>query len=74
MRIVIEHLDASSRTSAPTKLVDPATLAALDAEQLRTQIQILRVENDGSLKYKQAIAFLEQLLGTSRPRYNRVTR
>ena len=67
MRIVIEHLDASFSTSAPTKLVDTATLATLDVEQLRGQIEFLRAESDGSLKYKQATTFLEQLLGTSRP-------
>ena len=42
-------------------------LERIDAGQLRVQFTILRAENDGSLKYQQAIAFLRAVLAAIQP-------
>ena len=38
-------------------------LSEIDPDRLRVQLEILRAENDGSLKYQQAIAFLQADFG-----------
>ena len=48
-------------------LLDKETLETLDPAALEAQLEILRVESDGSLKYQRAIALLENLLAGIRP-------
>ena len=47
--------------------LDWARLERIDADQLRVQLQILRAENDGSLKYQQVITFLQAVLIALQP-------
>ena len=48
-------------------VLDTATLEALDRDMLQAQLQILRAESDGSVKYRNAIALLEAFLAATRP-------
>ena len=48
-------------------LLDKETLETLDPAALEAQLEILRVESDGSLKYQRAIALLESVLASLRP-------
>ena len=48
-------------------LLDKETLETLDPAALGAQLEILRVESDGSLKYQRAIVLLENLLAAIRP-------
>ena len=66
--------DAQNANGAPpsleqtVQLLDPTTLKMLDRETLKTQLDFLRAESDGSLKYLQAIALLENILAATRPK------
>ena len=48
-------------------LVDATALESLDRDVLQAQLQILRTESDGSVKYRNAIALLEAFLVATRP-------
>ena len=52
--------------------LDTKTLRTLDRETLETYLHQLRVESDGSLKYRNAIAMLESLLAALRPTETRL--
>ena len=70
--LVTEHLDDAENASPATlsaivNLVDTATLESLDRNVLQAQLQILRTESDGSVKYQNAIALLEAFLVATRP-------
>ena len=62
--LVIEALDDPVAAAAPSF---GETLTALDPGQLALQIDILRAESDGSIKYAHAIAFFQNLLASIRP-------
>ena len=53
--------------SESSSLLDSAILQTLDKDGLQTELQRLRVESDGSLKYQRAIALLETVLASMRP-------
>ena len=53
-------------------LLDPATLRTLDRATLETYLNSLRLESNGSLKYRNAIALLESLLAELRPTQTRL--
>ena len=61
---VIEALDDPVAAAAPSF---GETLTALDPGRLAMQIDILRAESDGSMKYEHAIAFFQSLLASIRP-------
>ena len=52
--------------------LDAKTLGTLDRETLETYLHQLRIESDGSLKYRNAIAMLEGLLAALRPTETRL--
>ena len=62
--LVIEALDDPVAAAAPSF---GETLTALDPGQLALQIDILRAESDGSIKYAHAIAFFQSLLASIHP-------
>ena len=62
--LVIETLDDPVAAAAPS-FGEIGT--ALDPTRLTTQLDILRAESDGSMKYTQAIAFFQGLLASLRP-------
>ena len=68
--LVIEALDDPVDAAAPSLGETGTTF--LDPTLLTTQIGILRVESDGSIKYKQAIAFFQGLLAITRPNKTRL--
>ena len=70
--LVFEKFDrpvnlAAPLLSAESVGLDWALLERIDADRLRVQLEILRAENDGSLKYQQAIAFLQAVLVALHP-------
>ena len=70
--VVFENLDRAVNPVAPIitpelAAVDSDMLVSLNVDKLRIQLEMLRIENDGSLKYQQAIAFLQGLLAAARP-------
>ena len=48
--------------------LDWQLLEGIDPDRLRVQLDILRATNDGSLKYQQAIAFLQAVLLALQPK------
>ena len=58
---------AAPLLSAESVGLDWKLLERIDADRLRVQLDILRAENDGSLKYQQAIAFLQAVLAALQP-------
>ena len=58
---------AAPLLSAENAGLDWKLLEHIDAGRLRLQLQILHTENDGSLKYRQAIAFLQAVLAAIQP-------
>ena len=71
LTLVTDNLDTDGgapSTVALFTLLDQETLETLDRETLETYLNILRAESDGSSKYQQAIAMLEALLATTRPK------
>ncbi|MDE0467163.1 MAG: dockerin type I domain-containing protein [Candidatus Poribacteria bacterium] len=67
--LVIENLDDPVNASAP---MSAETITSLDKAMLETQLNILLAQTDGSLRYQQAIAFLQTLLATTRPNKTRL--
>ena len=70
--LVFEKFDrpvnlAAPLLSAENVELDWRLLERIDADRLRVQLNILRAENDGSLKYQQAIAFLQAVLAAIHP-------
>ena len=70
--LVTDNLDDAENASPATlsaivNLVDPTVLESLDRNVLQAQLQILRAESDGSVKYQNAIALLEAFLAATRP-------
>ena len=70
--LVTGNLDGANGAAPTTlggivNLVDTATLESLDRDALQAQLQILRTESDGSVKYRNAIALLEAFLVATRP-------
>ena len=62
--LVIQALDDPIAAAAPSF---GETLTSLDPARLAMQIDILRAESDGSMKYEQAIAFFQALLSSLSP-------
>ena len=72
MMLVFEKQDRPVNLAAPLLNAEDVgldwwLLERIDAGQLRVQFTILRAENDGSLKYQQAIAFLRAVLAAIQP-------
>ena len=70
--LVFEKFDrpvnlAAPLLSAESVGLDWRLLERIDADRLRVQLNILRAENDGSLKYQQAITFLQAVLAALQP-------
>ena len=70
--LVFEKFDRPVNLAAPLLSAESAgldwqLLERIDADGLRVQLEILRAENDGSLKYQQAIAFLQAVLVALHP-------
>ena len=70
--LVFENFDRPVNLAAPLLSAESAgldwrLLERIDADGLRVQLEILRAENDGSLKYQQAIAFLQAVLVALHP-------
>ncbi len=61
--LVVENLDDPVAAAPPIKDI----AIGLDPLMLSGQLNILRTESDGSLKYQQAITFLQNLLAAIRP-------
>ena len=67
--LVIEALDDPVAAAAPTL---GETVTSLDPAFLTMQIDILRAESDGSMRYEHAIAFFQSLLASIRPTETRL--
>ena len=67
--LVIEDLDDPVAAAAPAL---GETVIFLDPGRLAMQIDILRAESDGSMKYEHAIAFFQSLLAAIRPTETRL--
>ena len=67
--LVFEKFDRPVNLAAPRLSVDWdwELLERIDVGRLRVQLETLRVENDGSVKYQQAIAFLQSILTALQP-------
>ena len=70
--LVFENFDRPVNLGAPLLSaesvgLDWRLLERIDADRLRVQLNILRAENDGSLNYQQAIAFLQAVLAAIQP-------
>ena len=68
--LVIDNLDDANAAPLNTDLLSPIseeTMQLLNPMTLRSTLEALHLENDGSLKYQQAIAYLEHLLAAIRP-------
>ena len=70
--LVFEKFDRPVNLGAPllsaeTAGLDWKLLESIDPDRLRVQLEILRAANDGSLKYQQAIAFLQAVLVALHP-------
>ena len=70
--LVFEKQDRPVNLAAPLLSAQDANLdwkllEHIDAGRLRLQLQILHAENDGTLKYRQAIAFLQAVLVAIQP-------
>ena len=70
LTLVTDNLDTNSMAPSSSDLftlLDKAMLETLDPAILETQLEILRTQSDGSLKYLRAIALLENILDAMRP-------
>ena len=68
--LVIDNLDDANGAPLNTDLFSPPpedTIPLLNPMILRSTLKALRLENDGSLKYQQAITYFEHLLALIRP-------
>ena len=71
LTLVTDNLDTDGGAPSISDLLtslDQETLETLDRETLKTYLNTLRAESDGSPKYLRAIAMLENLLATTRPK------
>ena len=62
--LVIEHLDNPKDAAAPTR---QEVMILLNPEMLSAHLSILHTQSDGTLKYQQAIGFLQSLLDAAYP-------
>ena len=72
LRLVFNYLDRPVNLGAPllnaeTGLLEVSMLEQMDADGLRVQLQILRMTDDGSLNYRQTLAFLQAILAAIQP-------
>ena len=68
--LVIDNLDDANGAPLNTdllSLISEETMQLLNPTILRSTLEALYLENDGSLKYQQAIVYLEHLLAAIRP-------
>ena len=68
--LVTHHIEDDGGAPSITgafSVLDQKTLEKLDPVALQTQLDILRTESDGSLRYIRAIALLESVLAAMRP-------
>ena len=68
--LVIDNLDDANGAPLNTHLLSPIseeTMQLMNPTILRSTLKALYLENDGSLKYQQAIVYLEHLLEAIRP-------
>ena len=68
--LVIDNLDDANGAPLNTHLLSPIseeTMQLMNPTILRLTLEALYLENDGSLKYQQAIVYLEHLLAAIRP-------
>ena len=68
--LVIDNLDDTNGAPLNTYLFSPVpenTMQLLNPMILRSTLEALYLENDGTLKYQQAIAYLQYLLAAIRP-------
>ena len=68
--LVIDNLDDANGAPLNTHLLSPIseeTMQLMNPTILRSTLEALYLENDGSLKYQQAIVYLEHLLAAIRP-------
>ena len=79
LRLVTNNFDEQDVRRAPPLMggaadvfLDVETLKTLDKETLQTQLKLLRLESNGSLKYQQTIALLEAFLASLRPEKTRL--
>ena len=76
LTLVTDNLDNADpiapSSSGLFTLLDQETLEKLDPATLEAQLDILRAESDGSLKYLRAIVLLESLLAALRPSETRM--
>ena len=68
----LDGVAGAPATESLLALLDAKTLGTLDRETLETYLHQLRVENDGSLAYRNVIAMLEGLLAVLRPTETRL--
>ena len=62
---VVAALDNPTTAAAPLR---DANLPSLNLETLRTHLNLLHQQNDGSLKYQLTIVFFENLIAAARPK------
>ena len=62
------NANGAPSNSVLNTLLEQDTLKTLDRETLRTYLNDLLLESDGSTKYKQAIARIETMLEATRPK------
>ena len=72
LRFVFDYLDRPVNLGAPlltpeTVRLELSMLERMDADGLRVQLQILRMTDDGSLNYRQTVAFLQAILAAIQP-------
>ena len=72
LRFVFDYLDRPVNLGAPLLSTETVTselsmLERMDADGLRVQLQILRMTDDGSLNYRQTVAFLQAILAAIQP-------
>ena len=71
LTLVTDNLDTDGGAPSINDLLtslDRETLETLNRETLKTYLNTLRAESDGSPKYLRAIAMIERLLATTRPK------
>ena len=71
LTLVTDNLDTDGGAPSISNLVtllDQETLETLDRETLKTYLNALYAESDGSPKYLRAIAMIERLLATTHPK------
>ncbi len=66
VHLVLDNLDDAAVAEAPL-LFDTVLLKTLDPSALKMYLERLRAESDGSVKYHEAIAFLERMLSEMQP-------